>query len=159
MKGWGIKIHGFQITDIVFPREITEAMSKVVASQRLKEAAVNEAEAKRIRVVKAAEAEKESAILRGQGIAGERTAIIDGLKMSIEDMKAIQGVTTDEVMNFVMLSQYFDTLKEIGKNQGTKVLFMSTPQGDLNEFMQSFISAQEAAKVKAKQSKGRITQV
>ncbi len=145
MLSWGIKIHGFQITDIVFPKEITEAMSKVVASQRLKEAAVNEAEAKRIRLVKQAEAEKEAAILRGQGIAGERQAIVDGLKRSIEDMAEIPGVDTKKVMDFVMLSQYFDTLKEIGQNESTKVLFLNTPSRNLDEFIEAFTSSLEAS--------------
>jgi len=101
MMVWGMKITSFQVMDIVFPLEITGAMSKVVASERLKEAAQNEAESEKIKVVKEAEAEKESRILLGEGVAGERRAIIDGLKMSIDEMNDIPDLNTDEVENVV----------------------------------------------------------
>ena len=159
MLNWGIKIHGFQIMDIIFPKEITEAMSKVVASQRLKEAAVNEAEAKKIRLVKAAEAEKEAAVLRGEGIAGERQAIIDGLKRSIEDMKQIPGTSTQSIMDFVMLSQYFDTLKEVGVSENSKVLFLNLPEGNFSDFMKATAAALETTKqeIIRKSQKVRVT--
>jgi len=141
---WGIKIHGFQVMDIVFPTEITDAMSKVVASQRLKEAAQNQAEATKIRVVKEAEAEKDSRILMGEGVAGERQAIIDGLKKSIDDMKTIPGLNTHEVMNLIVLSQYFDTVKAVGQSGNTKVLFMNPAPEGAHEMISQLSAALEA---------------
>ncbi len=147
MLKWGIKIIGFQITDIIFPREITDAMSKVVASQRLKEAALNEAEAQKIKIIKQAEAEKESRILLGKGVAGERQAIIEGLKQSIDDMKNIPGLNTHEVMNLIVLSQYFDTIKNIGDSQNTKILFLDS-KFDNDSFLKNMISALESVNIK-----------
>lgn len=146
MSVWGIKISSFQVMDIVFPAEITDAMSKVVASQRLKEAAMNEAESAKIRVVKQAEAEKESRILMGEGVAGERRAIIDGLKESIDDMRTITDIDTKEVMNLVVISQYFDTVRAVGESENSKIIFMNpAPQG-ANELVQGLTSALEATK-------------
>jgi regulator of protease activity HflC (stomatin/prohibitin superfamily) len=151
MKVWGIKISSFQVMDIVFPTEITDAMSKVVASQRLKEAAMNEAESAKIRVVKQAEAEKESRILLGEGVAGERRAIIDGLKESIDDMKQVSGIDTKEVMNLVVISQYFDTVRAVGESSNAKIMFMNPAPSGANDLVQSLSSAIEAAKDEAKQ--------
>jgi regulator of protease activity HflC (stomatin/prohibitin superfamily) len=150
MSVWGIKISSFQVMDIVFPSEITDAMSKVVASQRLKEAAMNEAESAKIRVVKQAEAEKESRILMGEGVAGERRAIIDGLKESIDDMRQIPDIDTKEVMNLVVISQYFDTVRAVGESENSKIIFMNpAPQG-ANELVQGLTSALEASKTERK---------
>lgn len=141
---WGIVLHGFQVMDIVFPTVITDAMSKVVASQRLREAALNESEASKVRVVKEAEAEKESRILLGEGVAGERQAIIDGLKRSIDDMKGIPGLNTHEVMNLIVMSQYFDTVKAIGMSQNAKVMFMDPAPEGANNMLQQLTAALEA---------------
>lgn len=146
MSTWGIKIASFQVMDIVFPNVITEAMSRVVASQRLKEAAMNEAEAKKITVVKQAEAEKESRILLGEGVAGERQAIVDGLKKSIDDMKTVKGLNTQEVMNLVALSQYFDTMKAIGDAPNSKVLFVNPNPKGVNDILQQMTGAIEGTK-------------
>jgi len=152
MIKWGIKIVSFQVVDIVFPSDITQAMSKVVASQRLREAAQNEAEANKVKVVKEAEAEKDSRILLGEGVAGERRAIIDGLKQSIGEMQNIKGLNADEVMNLVVISQYFDTIKEIGQANNTKVMFMNpAPQG-AQELVESLASAMEATRQEVKKS-------
>ncbi|WKZ29690.1 MAG: SPFH domain-containing protein [Candidatus Dojkabacteria bacterium] len=140
---WGIRIDGFQVTDIMFPTEITDAMSKVVASVRLREAAMNEAEARKVRVVKEAEAEKDSRILMGEGVAGERQAIIDGLKRSIDDMKTIPGLNTHEVMNLIVLSQYFDTIKSIGNTDNTKVMFLNPAPEGASDIIQQLSSALE----------------
>jgi regulator of protease activity HflC (stomatin/prohibitin superfamily) len=140
-RAWGIMIHGFQVMDIVFPVVITDAMSKVVASQRLREAAMNEAEATKVRVVKEAEAEKDSRILLGEGVAGERQAIIDGLKRSIDDMKGIDGLNTHEVMNLIVMSQYFDTVKAIGMSNNAKVMFMDPAPEGANNMLQQLTAA------------------
>jgi len=148
MKAWGLKINSFQVMDIVFPSEITDAMSKVVASQRLREAAMNEAEASKIKVVKQAEAEKESRVLLGEGVAGERRAIIDGLKDSIDDMRNIKDLDTDEVMKLVVVSQYFDTIRAVGESQNSKVMFLNpAPQG-ADDLIQNLTVALESTKEK-----------
>lgn len=150
---WGIVIHGYQIMDIVFPTIITDAMSKVVASQRLREAAMNEAEATKVRVVKEAEAEKESRVLLGEGVAGERQAIIDGLKRSIDDMKGIPGLNTHEVMNLIVMSQYFDTVKAIGMSPNSKVMFIDPAPEGANNMLQQLSAALEANKAEVGSAK------
>lgn len=143
---WGIHLVSFQVINISFPTEITDAMSKVVASQRLREAAQNEAEAQKVKVVKQAEADKEARIMLGEGIAGQRKAIIEGLKQSINDLKSIEGLDPNEVMNLVVVSQYFDTIKDVGSSNNTKVMFMNPSPEGANKLVQDLASAMEASK-------------
>ena len=152
---YGIKIHGFQIMDIIFPREITDAMSRVVASQRLKEAAANEAEAKKIRVVKQAEANRDASILRGQGIAGEREAIIKGLEDSIDEMLKFKDISTQNIMDFIMETLRLDVMKQIGLSENTKVLFTDSGStgSSKQDLINAMITANEATTVKAKSGK------
>jgi regulator of protease activity HflC (stomatin/prohibitin superfamily) len=132
-ESWGREIDAFQIRDVVLPIEITNAMSKVIASKRLQEAAEFEANASKIIKVRAAEADREARKLSGLGVAEEREAIVNGLKLSIENMKSATGAEMDSVMNVVMLTQYMDALKAIGQAENTKVLFLNSSPGSLDE--------------------------
>lgn len=144
-KTWGIVISSFQVMDIVFPKEITDAMNKVVASVRIREAALNEAEAEKVKVVKAAEAEKESRILLGEGVAGERMAIIDGLKASIDDLRNIPDLNANEIMSLVVVSQYFDTVRAVGESNNAKIMFMNPSPEGANSIIEGLSSALEAS--------------
>lgn len=139
---YGYNMDSFQFRDITLPKEITEAMSRVVASKRLQEAAQNEAEAEYIRAVKTAEGQKQTRLLQGQGLALERKAIIEGLSESIKELQSSTGVTSESVMNLVMLNQYIDMLRTItnDKNGNTKTVFINpTPEG-MQSMMQQLTS-------------------
>jgi regulator of protease activity HflC (stomatin/prohibitin superfamily) len=91
-------------------------------------------EAEKILVVKKAEAEAESKALQGQGIANQRKAIIEGLQLSVEQFqKAVEGATSKEVMQLVLVTQYFDTLKSIGESDKTNTLFLSHSPAAVSE--------------------------
>lgn len=134
---WGRIIDAFQIKDVMLPAEITKAMSKVIASKRLQEAAEFEANANKILKVKSAEAEREARKLAGLGVAEERQAIIDGLKASIENMQNATGADTEEVMNVVMLTQYMDAIKAIGTGKNSKIIFLNSNPGSIDDIMQN----------------------
>ena len=75
-------------------------------------AASEKGEAERIIKVKAAEAEAQSKALQGQGIADQRKAIVEGLRESVDEFqRSVPGATAQDVMNLVLMTQYFDTLK------------------------------------------------
>lgn len=138
-ESWGREIDAFQVKDVVLPTEITSAMSKVIASKRLQEAANYEAEANKIIKVKAAEADRESRKLSGLGVAEEREAIINGLKLSVENMKQATGSETEAVMNVVLLTQYMDMLRSVGNTQNSKVIFMNSTPGSMDEMMKQMM--------------------
>ena len=117
------------ITDIDPDAHVKESMNKINAAKREKEAAKEEAEALKIRVIKAAEADAESKRLSGEGIAKQRLEIVRGFKESVDDFqKTLKEITHEEVMQFVLLTQYFDTLNNIGQNgKNTSILIPHSP--------------------------------
>merc|ERR1719491_2333845 len=92
-------------------------MNGINASKRLKEAAMYKAEADKIRQVKAAEAEAEARYLSGVGVARQRRAIVQGLQTSVDAFSnEVEGATPKDVMDILLLTQYFDTLSSVGAN-------------------------------------------
>lgn len=151
MDDFGYGIVKALVTDIDPDAKVKESMNEINAAQRLRVAAVEQAEADKIRVVKAAEGEAESKALQGQGIANQRKAIIEGLKESVENFsQSIQDVNAQEVMNLVMMTQYFDTIKDIGlTGKSNTILIPHSPagMGDLSEQMRNaMITANEINK-------------
>jgi regulator of protease activity HflC (stomatin/prohibitin superfamily) len=129
MATFGYEIVNVLVTDIVPDQKVKSAMNDINAAQREQVAANARGEAEKILVVKKAEAEAESKALQGQGIANQRKAIIAGLKDSVEDFaKTVPGSTPQDVMQLVLMTQYFDTLKEVAANDHTNtILIPHTP--------------------------------
>jgi regulator of protease activity HflC (stomatin/prohibitin superfamily) len=126
MAGFGYEIVNVLVTDIVPDAKVKSAMNDINAAQREQVAANARGEAEKILVVKKAEAEAQSKALQGQGIANQRKAIIEGLQGSIEQFqKSVAGASTSEVMQLVLVTQYFDTIKSIGEMDKTNTLFLS----------------------------------
>jgi regulator of protease activity HflC (stomatin/prohibitin superfamily) len=143
MDDFGYGIVKALVTDIDPDAKVKTSMNEINAAQRLREAAIQQAEADKIRVVKAAEGEAESKALQGQGIANQRKAIIDGLKESVQNFnKSIDGTSAEDVMNLVLMTQYFDTLKEIGMSgRSNTIMIPHSPggMGDISEQMRNAI--------------------
>jgi regulator of protease activity HflC (stomatin/prohibitin superfamily) len=149
MAGFGYEIVNVLVTDIVPDAKVKSAMNDINAAQREQVAANARGEAEKILVVKKAEAEAQSKALQGQGIANQRKAIIEGLQGSIEQFqKTVAGASTSEVMQLVLVTQYFDTIKSIGEMDKTNTLFLShSPAAvrDISEqILQSMLVADRA---------------
>lgn len=129
MDDYGYLIVKALITDIDPDAHVKESMNRINAAKRDKEATMEEAEAAKIRVVKAAEADAESKRLSGEGIAQQRLEIVRGFKESVEDFqKSLKSITHEEVMQFVLMTQYFDTLNSIGANgKNSSILIPHSP--------------------------------
>lgn len=140
---WGMVIKSFQITNVNFPKSITDAMSEVVASEQLRKAAENKGEASKIQAVKEAEGEKERKRLQGEGIAQERMAIAGGLKDSIEIVQKATGGNNKDIMALLNLTQYLDTMKSIGVSPNSKVIFLDSSVTKTSDLLQQLIGAGE----------------
>ncbi len=149
MAAFGYEIVNVLVTDIVPDAKVKSAMNDINAAQREQVAATARGEADKILVVKKAEAEAESKALQGQGIANQRKAIVEGLQNSIEQFqKAVEGATSKDVMQLVLVTQYFDTLKSIGENDKTNTLFLAHSPGAVKEvsdqILESMLLAQNS---------------
>lgn len=151
MDDFGYGIIKALVTDIDPDAKVKASMNEINAAQRLREAAIQQAEADKIRVVKAAEGEAESKALQGQGIANQRKAIIEGLKESVENFSSnVEGTSAQDVMNLVLMTQYFDTIKDIGlSGKGNTILIPHSPGGmqDIStELRNAIITGNEVTK-------------
>ena len=151
MTGFGYEIVNVLVTDIIPDEKVKAAMNDINAAQREQVAASARGEAEKILVVKRAEAEAESKALQGSGIANQRKAIIEGLKDSIKEFQSVvDGTSTSEVMQLVLVTQYFDTIKSIGELDKTNTLFLSHSPGAVQDIgqqiMQAMVAAEKAGK-------------
>ena len=141
MSSFGYNILNALVTDIIPDVKVKAAMNDINAAQRAQVAAQARGEADKILKVKQAEAEAQSKALQGQGIAAERQAIIDGLRSSIEHFReSVPGATAEDVMALVLLTQYFDTLKDIGTKSGASTIFLPNNPGAANDFLTQILA-------------------
>lgn len=140
MEEYGFAIIKTLLTDIDPDHKVKESMNRINAAKRDREAALQEAEGEKIKVIKAAEAEAESKRLAGEGIAKQRLEIVRGFKESVEDFqRSLKNVTHEEVMQFVLMTQYFDTLNNVGSNsKNTSILIPHSP-GAMQDFQDQII--------------------
>ncbi len=136
LEEWGYHLQDLQINDITFDKLILDSMSKVVASNNLKAAAENEGQALLITKTKsaeadgnatkiAAEAEKEAARLRGQGVALFRKEVAAGMSEAAEQMK--QANLDTNVILFSMWTEAIKNFAEYGK--GNVIFLDGSPDG------------------------------
>jgi len=96
-------------------------------------AAVEKAEAEKITSVKAAEAEAESKHLSGLGLARQRKAIADGLRDSVTAFGDVPEASHQEIMDLLLITQYFDTLKELGEHSLSSTIFLPHSPGSVGD--------------------------
>lgn len=141
MNAYGFQIIKALITDIDPDHKVKDAMNRINAAKRDREAALEEGEGNKIKIIKEAEAEAESKRLSGEGIARQRLEIVRGFKESVEDFKkSLDTVTHEEIMQFVLMTQYFDTIKDIGANSKNSSILMPHSPGGMKEFQNQIIA-------------------
>lgn len=148
MSDFGYEIIKTLVTDINPDSKVKESMNEINAAQRMRMAAMEKAEADKIMKVKSAEGDAESKALQGKGIADQRQAIVDGLRKSVDSFQNnVNGISTREVMNMIILTQYLDTLRSIGsESKSNTILIPHSPSAvnDLaNQIRDSLIIANE----------------
>ena len=135
MGQYGIAIVSCLVIDITPASQVVAAMNDIQAQARLQVAAASKGEAEKILVIKRAEAEAASKRLQGEGTANQRKAIMEGYQSSVEEFqKHVTGVPATEIMQMLLLTQYFDTLKEFGTSTSTKVLLVPHSPAAMKDF-------------------------
>ncbi len=136
LEGWGYHLQDLQINDITFDKAILDSMSRVVASNNLKAAAENEGQALLITKTRAAEAEgnsikisanaeKEAAMLRGQGVALFRQEVAKGMSEAAEQLKQANLDT-----NVILFSMWTEAIKNFAEYGRGNVIFLDgSPTG------------------------------
>ncbi|XP_057832371.1 hypersensitive-induced reaction 1 protein isoform X2 [Cryptomeria japonica] len=134
MTTYGYEIVQTLIVDIEPDETVKRAMNEINAAVRMRVATRDKAEAEKILQIKRAEAEAESKFLSGQGIARQRQAIVDGLRDSVLAFSVnVPGTTAKDVMDMVLVTQYFDTMKEIGASSKSSAVFIPHGPGAVRD--------------------------
>lgn len=142
MEQYGYFIVGALVNDIDPDARVKEAMNEINAAQRMRKAAEEKGEAEKILTVKQAEADAESNTLHGRGIAGQRKAIVDGLRASVEEFQeGVSGASTHDVLQLILLTQYFDMLKEVGSTSRNSTILIPHAPGGLETVIDQMRSA------------------
>lgn len=127
MSNYGYSIIQALITDLDPDEKVKAAMNEINSSKRLKFAVAERAEGEKILEVKRAEAEANAKYLSGVGVAKQRKAIVDGLRTSIVNFQgSVEGSSTKDVMDLLLLTQYFDMIRDVGSAGHCKTTFVPT---------------------------------
>jgi len=129
------------ITKVEPDAEVKQSMNEINAAQRKRVAAQELAEADKIKIVTAAEAEAEKDRLHGVGIAQQRKAIVDGLAESIAELKeANVGMSEEQIMSILLTNQYLDTLNTFAA-KGNQTLFLPNNPNGVDDIRTQILSA------------------
>lgn len=126
MSEYGYEIKNVLVIDLEPDAAVKAAMNEINAAQRLRQANAYKADADKILRVKAAEADSESKHLLGIGIARQRKALVDGLRDTVSGFSSdVEGTGPQDVMDLLLLTQYFDMMKELGqRGSGNNTVFL-----------------------------------
>jgi len=134
MSTYGFLIIHALVTDIEPAKTVKNAMNEINAARRLRVAALEKAEANKVTMVKSAEAEAESKFLQGQGLARQRQAIVSGLRDSVKAFgEQLEDISSKEVMELLLITQYFDMLRDIGGTNRNSTLFLPHSPGGISD--------------------------
>ena len=146
MEEYGFEIIASLVTDIDPDQSVKDSMNQINAAERERRAAEHKAEAEKIMLVKQAEADKESKILQGQALAGQRLAIAEGLRASIAIVTdQANDITSKDVIDLLKFTNYVDVLGSFD-TAASKVIMLPQPTGQLDSLSSDILSAMEAAK-------------
>ena len=130
MSTYGYIIVNCLITKVEPDAEVKQSMNEINAAQRKRVAAQELANADKIKIVTAAEAEAEKDRLHGVGIAQQRKAIVDGLAESIMELKGTNvSLTEEQIMSILLTNQYLDSLNTFAQHGNSSIFLPANPEG------------------------------
>ncbi|MFO0323121.1 MAG: SPFH domain-containing protein [Bacteroidota bacterium] len=154
LEEWGYHLLDLQLNDITFDEEVMRSMAKVVASNNLKAAAENEGQALLITRTKAAEAEgnfikisanaeKEAAQMRGQGIALFREEVARGMAGAAKQMKESNLDTS-----LILFSMWTEAVKNFAEQGNGNIIFLDGSVEGLDKTMKQMIALNQRESIK-----------
>ena len=159
LEGWGYHLIDLQLNDITFDEAIMRSMAQVVASNNLKAAAENEGQALLITKTKAAEAdgnaikiaaeaERQAAQLRGQGVALFREEVAKGMTHAAKEMQQANMDTS-----VILFSMWTEAIKHFSENGKGNIIFLDGSAENMQKTMREMmaINSQDVLNKKSQQ--------
>jgi regulator of protease activity HflC (stomatin/prohibitin superfamily) len=125
LSEFGMILDSVQVVDISLDGNVFNAMNQVVSAQKLKKAAIIEAEGKKQGEILRAEWDKEMKRLLWEGMAAQRKAIADWFSQSIEEIKnADSNLQWREILDFLLAASRIETLERVGQDNA-KIIYIN----------------------------------
>lgn len=153
LEDWGYHLIDLQMNDITFDEVIMRSMAQVVASNNLKAAAENEGQALLITKTKgaeaegnaikiSAEAERQAAQLRGQGVALFREEVAKGMAQAAREM---ESANLDA--SFILFSMWTDAIKHFAENGKGNTIFLDGSNEGMQRTMKELMSTVQNSRI------------
>jgi regulator of protease activity HflC (stomatin/prohibitin superfamily) len=113
---WGGKVTTVEIREIIPPRDVQEAMNRMLSAERNRRAVITESEGTRQANINVAEGEKQAAILRSEGRRQAQILEAEGFSQALERIFAAARLVDEKTMTL----QYLEALKGLGSGPATK---------------------------------------
>ncbi len=131
---WGAKVTTVEIREIVAPRDVQDAMNRMLSAERNRRAVITESEGARQANINVAEGDKQSTILRADGDRQAAILEAEGFSEALKRIFAAASTIDDRTMAL----QYMDMLKDIGASPSTKYV-LPLELTDLAKHMGGFL--------------------
>jgi len=142
---WGGKITTVEIREIIPPRDVQEAMNRMLSAERTRRAVITESEGTRQANINVAEGEKQANILRAEGKRQSQLLEAEGYSGALERIFGAAKQIDEKTMTL----QYLQALKDLGAGAATKFVIpveLVELAGQLTTFTQKGIAASREVK-------------
>ncbi len=131
---WGIKVHRYEIKNIVTPRTVQNAMERQMTAERdrraviaksegIKGSKVNDAEGVKAEIINISQAEMQRRINEAEGVAQEIESLAEATAISIEKIaEALSQPMGAEAMQLRLAEKYLGQLKGLGRDANNIIL-------------------------------------
>ena len=169
---WGTRVVRVEIQRIEPPGDIVEAMSKQMKAERMKRAAILEAEGYKQSEIKRAEGDKQAAILEAEGKAEaikkvadankyQEIAIAEGQAKAI--LSVFRAMHEGDPTSDIIALKYLEALEKVADGRATKILLPVEATGILGSIagiaeMLSDPEAQKLVQEKPEEKTGKSVQ-
>jgi regulator of protease activity HflC (stomatin/prohibitin superfamily) len=113
---WGGKVTTVEIREIIPPREVQEAMNRMLSAERNRRAVITESEGQRQSTINVAEGDKAAAILRAEGERQSAILRAEGFALALDKVFSVAQTVDSKTMSL----QYLDALRALGASPATK---------------------------------------
>jgi regulator of protease activity HflC (stomatin/prohibitin superfamily) len=115
---WGGKVTTVEIREIIPPREVQEAMNRMLSAERNRRAVITESEGQRQSTINVAEGDKAAAILRAEGERQSAILRAEGFALALDKVFSVAQTVDGKTMSL----QYLDALRALGNSPATKLV-------------------------------------
>lgn len=131
---WGIKVHRYEIKNIITPRTVQKAMERQMTAERdrraviaksegVKGSKVNDAEGIRAEIINISEAEMQRRINEAEGLSKEIESLAEATAISIEKIaEALSQPKGAEAMQLRLAEKYLGQLKGLGREENQIII-------------------------------------